>query len=147
MIDKTNKAKLILQDGTEFSGYSFAYPKNTNGEVVFNTGMVGYPETMTDPSYRGQILVSTYPLIGNYGVPDGERENNLYKNFESEEIHTRALIVSDYSENYSHWSATRSLSEWMCEHHIPGICGIDTRMLTRKLREKGTMLGKIVIDE
>ncbi|MDP4174784.1 MAG: glutamine-hydrolyzing carbamoyl-phosphate synthase small subunit [Bacteroidota bacterium] len=147
MIDKTNKAKLILQDGTEFSGYSFAYPKNTNGEVVFNTGMVGYPETMTDPSYRGQILVSTYPLIGNYGVPDSERENNLYKNFESEEIHVRALIVSDYSENYSHWSATRSLSEWMCEHHIPGICGIDTRMLTRKLREKGTMLGKIVIDE
>jgi carbamoyl-phosphate synthase small subunit len=147
MIDKTNKAKLILQDGTEFSGYSFAYPKNTNGEVVFNTGMVGYPETMTDPSYRGQILVNTYPLIGNYGVPDSERENNLYKNFESEEIHVRALIVSDYSENYSHWSATRSLSEWMCEHHIPGICGIDTRMLTRKLREKGTMLGKIVIDE
>lgn len=141
------KARLVLQDGSEFHGYSFAYPKNTNGEVVFNTGMVGYPETMTDPSYRGQILVCTYPLIGNYGVPDNERENGLYKNFESESIHIRALIVSDYSENYSHWSATRSLAEWMCEHQIPGIFGIDTRALTRRLREHGTMPGKVIIDE
>ncbi len=140
-------AKLILEDGTEFSGYSFGYEKNTNGEVVFNTGMVGYPETMTDPSYRGQILVSTFPLIGNYGVPGNERENNLLKYFESEKIHCRALIVSDYSENYSHWNAKRSLSDWMIEHKIPGITGIDTRMLTRKLRDQGTMLGKIVVDE
>ncbi len=140
-------AKLILEDGTEFSGYSFGYEKNTNGEVVFNTGMVGYPETMTDPSYRGQILVSTFPLIGNYGVPGNERENNLLKYFESEQIHCRALIASDYSENYSHWNAKRSLSDWMIEHKIPGITGIDTRMLTRKLRDQGTMLGKIVVDE
>ncbi len=139
-------AKLILEDGTEFSGYSFGYEKNTNGEVVFNTGMVGYPETMTDPSYRGQILVSTYPLIGNYGVPGYERENNLLRYFESEQIHCRALIVSDYSENYSHWNAKRSLSDWMIEQKIPGITGIDTRMLTRKLRDQGTMLGKIVVD-
>ncbi|MFO7446382.1 MAG: glutamine-hydrolyzing carbamoyl-phosphate synthase small subunit [Ignavibacteriaceae bacterium] len=140
-------AKLILEDGTEFTGTSFGYPKNTNGEVVFNTGMVGYPETMTDPSYRGQILVSTYPLIGNYGVPGYEKENGLLKYFESDDIHCRALIITDYSHEYSHWNAKRSLSDWMHEKHIPGIYGIDTRMLTRKLRENGTMLGKIVINE
>ena len=141
-----SKAKLILEDGTEFLGYSFGYEGNTNGEVVFNTGMVGYPETMTDPSYRGQILVCTYPLIGNYGIPSKEKEGGLYKNFESDNIHCRALIVTDYSFEYSHWSADRSLSDWMIEEKIPGIYGIDTRMLTRKLRDKGTMLGKIVVD-
>jgi carbamoyl-phosphate synthase small subunit len=141
------KAKLVLEDGTEFSGYSFAAVKNTSGEVVFNTGMVGYPETMTDPSYRGQILVCTYPLIGNYGIPDYERENGLYRNFESEAIHLRALIISDYSEKYSHWDAVKSLGEWMCEQQVPGLFGIDTRMLTRRLRENGTMLGKIIFDE
>ena len=146
MNNKQQSARLILEDGSEFSGISFGYTGNTNGEVVFNTGMVGYPETMTDPSYRGQILVCTYPLIGNYGVPGDERENGLLKNFESEEIHCRALIVSDYSSEYSHWNAKRSLSDWMAEQKIPGINGIDTRMLTRKLREKGTMLGKILID-
>ncbi len=147
MSNERKVAKLILEDGTEFSGFSFGYEKNTNGEVVFNTGMVGYPETMTDPSYRGQILVSTYPLIGNYGVPGYERENNLLKYFESEQIHCRALIVSDYSENYSHWNAKRSLSDWMIEQKIPGITGIDTRMLTRRLRDHGTMLGKIIVVE
>jgi len=141
------KAKLILEDGSEFAGYSFGYEGNTNGEVVFNTGMVGYPETMTDPSYRGQILVFTFPLIGNYGIPSKEMENGLLKNFESDSIHCRAIIVSDYSSEYSHWSAEKSLSEWMIEEKIPGIYGIDTRMLTRKLRNKGTMLGKIIIDE
>ncbi len=147
MNKKNQQAKLILEDGSEFLGSSFGYRGNTNGEVVFNTGMVGYPETMTDPSYRGQILVCTFPLIGNYGVPGDERENGLYKYFESEGIHCRALIVSDYSDEYSHWNAKRSLSDWMTKQKIPGIYGIDTRMLTRKLREKGTMLGKIVIDE
>lgn len=141
------KAKLILEDGSEFYGFSFGYEKNINGEVVFNTGMVGYPETMTDPSYRGQILVCTYPLIGNYGIPDKERKNGLLKNFESENIHVRALIVSDYSEEYSHWSAVRSLADWMKEEKIPGITGIDTRALTQKLRDNGTMLGKIIINE
>lgn len=139
--------KLILEDGSEFIGNSFGYQANTNGEVVFNTGMVGYPETMTDPSYRGQILVCTYPLIGNYGIPSSEKENGLLKNFESNNIHCRALIVSDYSEDYSHWSAVRSLSDWMEEERIPGITGVDTRMLTRKLRENGTMNGKILFDE
>ncbi len=147
MNKKNLTAKLILEDGTEFIGTSFGYPKNTSGEVVFNTGMVGYPETMTDPSYRGQILVFTFPLIGNYGIPGNERENGLLKNFESEAIHCRALIISDYSDEFSHWNAKRSLADWMKEQQIPGIYGIDTRMLTRKLREKGTMLGKIVINE
>jgi carbamoyl-phosphate synthase small subunit len=141
------KAKLILEDGTEFCGFSFGYESNTNGEVVFNTGMVGYPETLTDPSYRGQILVCTYPLIGNYGVPSKEKENNLSKNFESDNIQIRGLIVSDYSFEYSHWNAEQSLADWLKQEKIPGIYGIDTRMLTRKLRDKGTMLVKIIIDE
>jgi len=141
------KAKLILEDGTGFCGFSFGYESNTNGEVVFNTGMVGYPETLTDPSYRGQILVCTYPLIGNYGVPSKEKENNLSKNFESDNIQIRGLIVSDYSFEYSHWNAEQSLADWLKQEKIPGIYGIDTRMLTRKLRDKGTMLGKIIIDE
>jgi carbamoyl-phosphate synthase small subunit len=141
------KAKLILEDGSVFNGYSFGYSKSTNGEVVFNTGMVGYPETMTDPSYRGQILVCTFPLIGNYGVPDDSLENGLHKNFESDNIHVRALIVSDYSADYSHWNASRSLDTWMKEKQIPGIYGIDTRMLTRKLRESGTMPGKVICDD
>jgi len=145
-MNQKNRAKLILEDGTEFSGYAFGYSKNCNGEVVFNTGMVGYPETMTDPSYQGQILVCTFPLIGNYGVPGDERENELLKNFESEAIHTQGIIISDYSFEHSHWNAKRSLSGWMVEQKIPGIYGIDTRMLTRRLREKGTMLGKIVMD-
>ena len=139
--------KLVLEDGSVFNGFNFGFPQNTNGEVVFNTGMVGYPETMTDPSYQGQILVCTFPLIGNYGVPDDSEENGLFKNFESNNIHVRALIVSDYSENYSHWNASRSLAQWMKDKKIPGIFGIDTRMLTRKLRENGTMLGKILCDD
>jgi len=140
-------AKLVLEDGSVFKGYNFGYTKSINGEVVFNTGMVGYPETMTDPSYQGQILVCTYPLIGNYGVPDDTLENGLHKNFESDNIHIRALVVSDYSNNYSHWNASRSLDSWMKEKQIPGIYGIDTRMLTRKLRESGTMPGKVICDD
>ncbi|MBI9070155.1 MAG: glutamine-hydrolyzing carbamoyl-phosphate synthase small subunit [Melioribacteraceae bacterium] len=140
------KAKLILKDGTEFKGYIFGHPKSVAGEVVFNTGMVGYPETLTDPSYCGQILVCTYPLIGNYGVPGKELENNILKNFESDKIQVRGLIISDYSENYSHWNAERSLHDWMAEEKIIGIYGIDTRALTRKIREEGSLLGKIVLD-
>lgn len=147
MNKKKNRAKLILEDGSEFSGFSFGYETNTNGEVVFNTGMIGYSETMTDPSYRGQILVCTFPMIGNYGIPSKEIEHNLLKNFESDNIQCRALIVSDYSPDYSHWNAKSSLSDWMKEEKIPGIYGIDTRMLTRKLRDKGTMPGKVIIDE
>jgi len=141
------KAKLVLEDGTTLTGISFGYEESKNGEVVFNTGMVGYPETLTDPSYCGQILVLTYPLIGNYGVPGREIENGLLKNFESNKINLQGLIISDYSNEYSHWNAVQSLGEWLKEEKVPALYGIDTRMLTRKLREKGTMPGKIVFDE
>ena len=140
------KTSLVLEDGTVYHGYSFGTDKSTNGEVVFNTGMVGYPEALTDPSYRGQILTLTYPLIGNYGIPDEKRENNLYKNFESEKIQASALIVSEYEEKYYHWNAVRSLDDWLKDQKIPAIYGIDTRSLTKKLRSQGTMLGKIIID-
>jgi len=110
--------------------------------------MVGYPESLTDPSYEGQILVLTNPIIGNYGVPGLERdENKLLKHFESDKIHIRGLVISDYSHNYNHWNAKKSLSDWLIEEKITGIFGIDTRALTKKIREKGVMLGKIVIDK
>ncbi len=141
------KGKLVLADGSEFTGEVFGYPGNASGEVVFNTGMVGYPETMTDPSYNGQILICTYPLIGNYGIPEDTTEQDLFENFESDRIHCRALIVSDYSRDYSHWNGKISLHQWMLEKKIPGLTGIDTRMLTRKLRHSGTMPGRIVIGE
>lgn len=139
------KARLFLEDGSVFYGLSFGALKSTSGEVVFNTGMVGYPESMTDPSYRGQILVFTYPLIGNYGVPEKLEDKGLQLNFESEHIHARAIVVSDYSFDYSHWNAKKSLAEWMEDEGVPGIFGIDTRELTKKLREKGTMIGKVVV--
>jgi len=141
---KKQLSKLILQDGSTFLGHSFGSKETVAGEVVFNTGMVGYPESLTDPSYRGQILVLTYPLIGNYGVPGNELEYNLLKYFESNRIQVQGLIITDYSYNYSHWNAKKSLSDWMKEYDIPGIYGIDTRELTKKLRTKGTLLGKIV---
>lgn len=144
VINRREKSKLVLEDGSVFYGFSFGYKKPISGEVVFNTGMVGYPESLTDPSYRGQILVLTYPLIGNYGVPDYEKEDNLFKFFESDKIQVQGLVISDYSKNYSHWNAKKSLSNWMKEHKIPGIYNVDTRELTKKLRENGTLLGKIV---
>jgi carbamoyl-phosphate synthase small subunit len=140
-------AHLCLQDGSVFHGYSFGTKVPANGEVVFNTGMIGYPESLTDPSYRGQILVMTYPLIGNYGVPGDEMEWGLSKHFESSKIQVRGLVVTEYSVDYSHWEAKRSLDEWMKENGIPGIYGIDTRALTKHLREHGTLLGKITYDD
>jgi carbamoyl-phosphate synthase small subunit len=140
------KLKLTLEDGSEFIGQSFGKLTETEGEVVFNTGMVGYTEALTDPSYRGQILVMTYPMVGNYGVPLDEKSESsplLSKYFESSHIQAKALIVSEYCEEYSHWNAAKSLGEWLNEHEIPGIFGIDTRRLTTLLREKGAMLGKI----
>lgn len=140
-------AKLVLEDGSVFYGCSFASKKSVAGEVVFSTGMVGYPESLTDPSYKGQILCLTYPLIGNYGVPSEEKdEYGMFKNFESSRIQIQGLIISDYSFNYSHWNAKKSLAEWLKEQNIPGIFDIDTRELTKKIREKGVMLGKIIID-
>jgi len=141
------KIRLKLEDGSIFEGFSFGYEGSTAGEVVFNTAMTGYPESLTDPSYRGQILVLTYPLVGNYGVPDDSRENDMHRFFESSELHISALIVSDYSAEYSHWNAQKSLGEWLKEHKIPGIFGLDTRMITKILREKGSMLGKIIFNE
>jgi carbamoyl-phosphate synthase small subunit len=108
--------------------------------------MTGYVESLTDPSYKNQILVLTYPLIGNYGVPNSEHDElNLQKYFESEKIHASGLIVGEYCENYSHWNAVKSLSDWLKESHVPGISGIDTRRLTKILREKGSMLAKVTI--
>lgn len=137
---------MILDDGSRFRGYSFGYDKAVAGEVVFNTAMTGYPESLTDPSYSGQMMVLTYPLVGNYGVPRQTFETNGISTFlESEKIHAEAIIVSDYSENYSHWNAVESLGEWLKKEKIAGITGIDTRELTKLLREKGSMKGKIVL--
>ena len=113
-------AKLILEDGTEFYGRSFGATHGVSGEVVFNTAMTGYPESLTDPSYAGQILVMTYPLIGNYGVPDtGVDDSGLPLLMESEKIHVKALVVADYSETYSHWNAKESLSAWLKREQVP----------------------------
>ena len=163
------EARLILDDGTVFCGWSFGYVANAVGEVVFNTAMTGYPESLTDPSYAGQILVMTYPLVGNYGVPsltpnlahpqplpgEGEKrrgENSSRKEavlpvLESEKIHVKGLVVADYSEKYSHWNAKEALSEWLKREKIPAITGIDTRRLTKRLRESGVMRGRIVVNE
>ena len=141
-------AALILDDGSRFFGQSFGYMKNVGGEVVFNTAMTGYPESLTDPSYAGQILVMTYPLIGNYGVPSVESaDNGLPVFMESGRIHPVALIVSDYSRSYSHWNARESLASWLQREQIPALTGIDTRRLTMRLREQGVMTGRIVFQE
>jgi carbamoyl-phosphate synthase small subunit len=128
--------KLFLKDGTSLSGKSFGANVSTFGEVVFNTGMTGYVESLTDPSYAGQILVCTYPLIGNYGVPSPS-------SFESSRIQVAGLVVANYSENYSHHSAQRSLGEWLKKSNVPAMTGVDTRALTKKLREHGVMLGAL----
>ena len=141
------EARLILSDGTVFVGRSFGFEADTVGEVVFNTAMTGYPESLTDPSYAGQILVTTFPLIGNYGVPDtGIGEDGLPLFMESERIHPKALVVADYSEQFSHWNAKESLAAWLKSEKIPAITGIDTRRLTKVLREHGVMMGRVVVE-
>lgn len=141
-------ATLILDDGSVYTGFSFGYEKPVSGEVVFNTAMTGYPESLTDPSYAGQLMVLTFPLVGNYGVPARTfRPDGLATFMESEKIHAEALIVSDYSYDYSHWNATQSLGDWLKEEKVPAITGIDTRALTKKLREHGVMTGRIYIGE
>lgn len=146
-MSEIKEIKLVLEDGSVFKGKSFGYHKSIAGEVVFNTAMTGYPESLTDPSYKGQILVATFPLIGNYGVPNVDAEFGVPKFYESNEIHISGLIVSDYSFEYSHWNAKGSLSAWLHENKVPGIFDIDTRALTKVLREKGAMLGKIIADD
>jgi carbamoyl-phosphate synthase small subunit len=139
------KCRLELENGMVFPGYAFGALASSRGETVFSTAMVGYPETLTDPSFEGQLLCVTYPLIGNYGVPAREVDGDgLHSTFESERIHVRALIISDLSFDYSHWSAAMSLDEWLWEQGIPGIWGVDTRRLTQVLRENGSMLGRLV---
>jgi len=129
-------AQLILEDGSSFAGRSLGAPRSVSGEVVFNTGMVGYTESLTDPSYSGQILAMTYPLVGNYGVPPA---------FESGRIQVAALIVSELAAQYSHAAAQRGLPQWLREEGIPCLAGIDTRALTKRLRRHGCMLGKVVV--
>lgn len=141
------KATLILDDGSRFEGESFGYEGNTAGEVVFNTAMTGYPESLTDPSYAGQLMVLTYPLVGNYGVPSADAaEGGIPLFMESDRIYPQALIVSDYSEEFSHWNAKESLSDWLKREKIPAITGIDTRRLTKILREHGVMMGRIEVE-
>ncbi|KAF2143758.1 uncharacterized protein K452DRAFT_296741 [Aplosporella prunicola CBS 121167] len=143
--------KLELQDGKVFEGYSFGAPKSIAGELVFQTGMVGYPESLTDPSYRGQILVITYPMVGNYGVPDRKARDPLLKDlpayFESDEAHIAGLVVLSYSgENWSNHLATSSLGDWLKEQGIPALFGVDTRELTKTIRQEGSMLGRLLVE-
>lgn len=139
--------KLILEDGTVYQGRSFGFPGSVEGEVVFNTGMTGYVETLTDPSYRGQILVATYPLMGNYGVPEPEERDGLPWPFESDQVQVAGLVVVRHSERHSHHAAQRTLGQWLEQERIPAVEGIDTRALTRRLREKGTMRGRLIHDD
>ena len=147
--DQSHNLALELQDGYVCFGQSFGADKSISGELVFQTGMVGYPESITDPSYRGQILVITFPLVGNYGVPSREDMDSLLKDvpehFESKEIHIAGLVVATYAgEEYSHHLATSSLGAWLKEQGVPAITGVDTRALTKRIREEGSMLGRLL---
>lgn len=148
MIFQGDPATLYLNADVEpLSGFSFGAAKSITGEVVFNTGMIGYPEALTDPSYRGQILVLTYPLIGNYGVPDQDEKDDcgLPKYFESKEIQISGLVVSSYSFQHSHWAAQSSLGKWLSDNGVPAMYGVDTRELTKLLRENGSILGAMAV--
>lgn len=143
---------LELADGTVYQGYNFGAEKSVSGELVFQTGMVGYPESITDPSYRGQILVVTFPLVGNYGVPDHEEMcellKDLPKRFESSQIHISALVVASYAgEDYSHYLAKSSLGQWLKKEGVPAMHGVDTRALTKRLRQTGSMLGRMLLQK
>ncbi|QRV95340.1 carbamoyl-phosphate synthase [Ceratobasidium sp. AG-Ba] len=142
-------AVLELADGSTYAGMSFGAETSVAGECVFQTGMVGYTESLTDPSYAGQILVLTYPLIGNYGVPARTKSelDSLPEDFESSKIHIAGLVVSSYSEEFSHFLASSSLGAWLKENNVPAIYGVDTRALTKRIREKGSMLGRLSIQD
>ena len=149
--DAEKAVRLELKDGATYLGISFGANKSVSGELVFQTGMVGYPESVTDPSYKGQILVVTFPLIGNYGVPSRDTMDeilgDLPAHFEATQIHVSGLIVASYSgEDYSHHLATSSLGTWLKEQGIPAMYGVDTRALTKRIREEGSMLGKMVME-
>jgi carbamoyl-phosphate synthase/aspartate carbamoyltransferase len=143
---------LELEDGAVYQGYSFGAPRSVAGELVFQTGMVGYPESITDPSYRGQILVITFPLVGNYGVPSRETMDDLLKDlpahFEASQIHIAGLITASYSgEDFSHYLAASSLGAWLKEQSVPAIYGVDTRALTKRIRQEGSMLGRLLLQK
>ena len=141
--------KLIFDDGTVLDGIGFGYSTTVFGEIVFNTGMVGYNETLTDPSYSGQILTLTYPLVGNYGVPDPsiKDKDGISKFFESDKIQVRGLVVHELSLTASHWNLSMTLDEWLFNEKVPGISGIDTRSLTKKLRKSGVMMAALVVSD
>jgi carbamoyl-phosphate synthase small subunit len=146
-------ARLVLEDGSEYSGWSFGKARSQAGEVVFTTGMAGYPQSLTDPSFRGQILVSTYPLVGNYGVPVNPKTvepffdaQGIPRHFESSRVQVSAFVVAEVCEEPSHFASGASLSVWLEKNNVPGIYGIDTRALTERLRESGVMMGKILVE-
>lgn len=144
--------RLELEDGYICEGISYGAETSVSGELVFQTGMVGYPESLTDPSYRGQILVCTFPLAGNYGVPSRKEVDSLLKDlpayFEASEIHIAGLVTASYSgENFSHFLAESSLGTWLKEHNVPAIHAVDTRALTKRIRDKGSMLGRLLIED
>jgi len=142
MIYHKHKAILALQDGTQYKGYHFGSTVSKAGETVFNTAMTGYTESFSDPSYYGQLLICTFPLIGNFGIPEADASIEAF--YESESIHINGLIVSDYTHFPHHYRMAYNLSDFLKKNNIPGIYGLDTRALTKKLRQKGSMLGKII---
>ena len=144
---KTGKAVLVLEDGSHFFGHGFGAVKKVSGEIVFSTSMVGYPEALTDPSYKGQILTLTYPLVGNYGVPPYDLELGISRYFESESIKITGLVIHELCKKPYHWASTKTLEEWLKNENVPGMYGIDTRKLTKKLRVKGVMLGILEVCE
>lgn len=133
------KAYIILEDGSIFEGEHFGAEKTVYGEIVFNTGMTGYQEILTDPSYGGQIVTMTYPLIGNYGIND--------EDFESNKVQLTGYIVKEYAQSPNHWQSKRTLDAYLKEQDVPGVYGIDTRKLTKKIRTKGAMNGIITTQE
>ncbi len=145
--NKCGKAVLVLEDGSHFFGHGFGAAKKVSGEIVFSTSMVGYPEALTDPSYKGQILTLTYPLVGNYGVPPYDLELGIPRYFESESIKVTGLVIHELCQKPYHWASTKTLYEWLKNENVSGIYGIDTRRLTKKLRTKGVMLGILQVCE
>ena len=150
--ENSRPVRLELEDGAIYHGFSFGAEKSIAGELVFQTGMVGYPESITDPSYRGQILVITFPLVGNYGVPSREAIDpllsDLPKHFEASRIHISGLVVASYyGEDYSHFLAASSLGQWLKEEGVPAMYGVDTRALTKRIREQGSMLGRMMLQK
>lgn len=151
-VNKTSqldRATLTIKGGPVFSGYSFGADKNVSGEAVFTTSLVGYPESMSDPSYKGQILCFTQPLIGNYGVPSSSKKDifNLLKHMESPQIQCIGIVVADVALEYSHWTAVESLQQWCQRSGVAAISGVDTRQLVSYLREQGSSLAKITVGE